>query len=1097
MNPLAFLRRLAKPLALGNQGALVAVILVVLSSITWLKLSELQGVLGQWPTADSPEFIKIKDIASQLSWLLLMALAVALGGLVWLMRRITQKIGAEPSHLVRVTRDIVSGNLQPKMRLAPDDQTSALAHIQLMVNNLRNNQAKTQQQRWRDQGLALIHETVLNELTPRELARQLCHKLAEHLEVPACAIYEFGFLVQEDSMVQRRTLKRLSSSTRETFRFPEHLRLSADLLKSALSPGRLLKMKDIPLACLQEIEGTQDEPKRHYLMVPFQFENEVRGLLVFQAHKPLPDGVAELMLPGAAAIGVALESAQSRDNMFASLLDSHHLANQLQENQLQLQQSQASLEEKIHYTNGIFDAMQSGLLVLDSAARIQDCNPALLSLSGQAREALMGRHCSELFEHDEATLEVFMQDLGERLQNLSDTSPYEAESLLQGMPLGCIRIDSELRVSMINTRALSMLGHLKEELLGRPLAQLIDGKSTSERLAQLLDRGAGQGSFGQLPLLGKEGEPHDLEVGLVRQRLNGRTQLLALLRSSTDLPWTVFCSSLLHRIRRDEEDDSLIARLIHRQKGSIPVRVTASFSAGRGEQAEQTVININDVSSLIHKNAQIQAQNRLLEKTMEVMQDGVLQIDRTGAVVAANPKSLELLGMRSEALVAGHQLHELLAADEADEVLLNWQPDHQSVVARQLMALDERRFWQRLLELPHPLMGVDSQGKLVYLNDHALVMLGRDRSEMLGQDLTSLVLQDDLPRLWFLQAAEGPADIGELSWQRSDGGTSNSRVHVEPLQFGENAGFLLCLGAAVEELKAQAMVARQNVEWQLSTEGDGSVPVLLTAAPLRDGEGLITGAVITIKDMRAIKEKEAENLKMVKKIEQSQRLDALGQLAAGVAHDFNNLLGVIQNHAELVEMKVGPDSKAARNLSAILQATTRARDIVIKLNGLGRAEARSEETVVQTFELAPVIEETQSLLQASLKGIEIVLEAQTLETARVELKGDSGSLQQVLVNLCVNASHAIGERRDGRILVQASRPAPGEVQVDVIDNGSGIPPETLPRIFEPFFTTKEVGKGTGLGLAMVRSIVTKMGGTIECSSEVGVGTTFSVKVPHV
>jgi len=115
----------------------------------------------------------------------------------------------------------------------------------------------------------------------------------------------------------------------------------------------------------------------------------------------------------------------------------------------------------------------------------------------------------------------------------------------------------------------------------------------------------------------------------------------------------------------------------------------------------------------------------------------------------------------------------------------------------------------------------------------------------------------------------------------------------------------------------------------------------------------------------------------------------------------------------------------------------------------------------------------------------------------VMLKGQSGSLQQVVVNLCVNGSHAIGERRDGRIVVETHCPEEGFVCIDVVDNGSGIPPEILPRIFEPFFTTKEVGKGTGLGLAMVRSIVTRMGGTIDCQSKVGEGTRFSLKLPCV
>jgi signal transduction histidine kinase len=135
-----------------------------------------------------------------------------------------------------------------------------------------------------------------------------------------------------------------------------------------------------------------------------------------------------------------------------------------------------------------------------------------------------------------------------------------------------------------------------------------------------------------------------------------------------------------------------------------------------------------------------------------------------------------------------------------------------------------------------------------------------------------------------------------------------------------------------------------NIDWMVLHKQESMlVPVVLTASPLVDPYNRLTGAVVTIKDMREIKEKEAENLRMVQKVEQSQRLDALGQLAAGVAHDFNNLLGVIQNHAELVEMKLGSETKAAKNLSAIMQATTRARDIVLKLNALGRERKRLED----------------------------------------------------------------------------------------------------------------------------------------------------------
>jgi signal transduction histidine kinase len=104
-------------------------------------------------------------------------------------------------------------------------------------------------------------------------------------------------------------------------------------------------------------------------------------------------------------------------------------------------------------------------------------------------------------------------------------------------------------------------------------------------------------------------------------------------------------------------------------------------------------------------------------------------------------------------------------------------------------------------------------------------------------------------------------------------------------------------------------------------------------------------------------------------------------------------------------------------------------------------------------------------------------------------------LQQVVVNLCVNGSHAIGERRDGLISVTLSCPSEKLVRIVVGDNGSGIPAAIVPRIFEPFFTTKEVGKGTGLGLSMARSIITQMGGTIECQTEEGKGSDFIIELP--
>ena len=213
--------------------------------------------------------------------------------------------------------------------------------------------------------------------------------------------------------------------------------------------------------------------------------------------------------------------------------------------------------------------------------------------------------------------------------------------------------------------------------------------------------------------------------------------------------------------------------------------------------------------------------------------------------------------------------------------------------------------------------------------------------------------------------------------------------------------------------------------------------------------------------------------------------------------------GNVSRAAEVVALSQSAASTALAELERQFDCQLFDRNgKLLKLNALGRERKRLEEDgsvhdeqeVLVPFELLPVIEETQGLLQATLKGIDILVDAKALDSG-VILRGQSGTLQQVIVNLCVNGSHAIGDRRDGLIKIKLDRPDASHVSIAVSDNGSGIPPEIMSRIFEPFFTTKEVGKGTGLGLAMVRSIITQMGGTIDCQSEPGQGTTFTISLP--
>jgi len=762
------------------------------------------------------------------------------------------------------------------------------------------------------------------------------------------------------------------------------------------------------------------------------------------------------------------------------------------------------------YVQDILANMHSGLVVVDRLGHIQDCNPALLKLTGFAREVLIGQPSHVLFEEDETRLFSIFKGYGQMLTRLGMEQPEAYRSLLSENLLGALLLDSEGRIHSVNHRFAQLLGYTTTELLGKTGRSLLpaDSPQALEVLEEMrqADESYYRSGVGQpLALLCKNGQPLEVEVSLINHRFMGEITTLALVRTERDLPWGVVNSTTLQKLMPGDEE-AMVARLRTLKGTHIPVRVTSSFLVDASGVPQQTVINVHDVSSLVNKSEEIRAQHQLLEMTMDAMQDGVLRIDREGRVISANPMALGLLGLQKSELSQQHA-YQVLPGELKGHDLAYWLPLSEDLLLQRLL-LDLKTDPELVQSLPIPLLFANRMGRLKWATPTACALLGLPTPPQTTSE-PYLLAEQTTRELMALKSAAGTGPQGQglpivdVSWRA--GNAPVMRLPTMLIQSSEvlNEELLVWLIPDLDALSAFLIRRAHNIEWTILQQPEGLlIPVILTASPLEDPYNRLTGAVLTIKDMRAIKEKEAENLKMVRKIEQSQRLDALGQLAAGVAHDFNNLLGVIQNHAELVEMKLGSETKAAKNLSAIMQATTRARDIVLKLNSLGRESKRLDEDgsvhdseEVQTlFELAPLIHETQSLLQASLKGIEISINIpQALEHLKV--KGQSGALQQVIVNLCVNGSHAIGDRRNGLITIEIAQPSASQVNVSVRDNGSGIPADVMPRIFEPFFTTKEVGKGTGLGLAMVRSIVTRMGGTIDCQSEIGQGTTFTLQLP--
>jgi len=239
---------------------------------------------------------------------------------------------------------------------------------------------------------------------------------------------------------------------------------------------------------------------------------------------------------------------------------------------------------------------------------------------------------------------------------------------------------------------------------------------------------------------------------------------------------------------------------------------------------------------------------------------------------------------------------------------------------------------------------------------------------------------------------------------------------------------------------------------------------------------------------KKVEERTRELTEMQTKLLQSEKLASLGKLAAGVAHEINNPLGAILIYSHLLLEEMPKNTPAYENLRKIVKETSRCKDIVKGLLEFARPKEpeMSPTDVNETVDRALAIMEKQALFQ----NIKINKEYGQLP----RIVADAAQLQQVFMNIILNAAEAMNGR--GTLTITSSLdPKKEQIRVAFKDTGHGIRPEDMPRLFEPFFTTKEVGKGTGLGLAISYSIIQKHKGTIEVSSQVGQGSTFTIILP--
>jgi PAS domain S-box-containing protein len=359
------------------------------------------------------------------------------------------------------------------------------------------------------------------------------------------------------------------------------------------------------------------------------------------------------------------------------------------------------------------------------------------------------------------------------------------------------------------------------------------------------------------------------------------------------------------------------------------------------------------------------------------------------------------------------------------------------------------------------IFGLDRSGRLAFTNSAGIRMLGWTHSELIGRDLHSLLA--------------------------GDGG-----------QFDDctDADCIVC--GALRRGRG-----RSAVETALRVRGGATVPVEASIAPLHENGGAV-GAVVVFQDITERKRIESERERLESQIRQAQKLESLGLLAGGIAHDFNNILVGILGNAFLALEQLPADSGAQSRIQKIISASQRASKMIQQI----RAYSGRLNCEITEIDLNTLIDETIDLVRTGFP--KSVCVAPELQPDLKPIPADGGQIQQVIMNLLINAAEALGER-GGTITVRTrdAEFSPEQVRTEfagqklaagrvvclhVEDDGPGMTPEVLARVFDPFFSKKQLGRG--LGLAAVRGIVQAHRGAIAIDSQAGRGTRITVVLPR-
>ena len=530
----------------------------------------------------------------------------------------------------------------------------------------------------------------------------------------------------------------------------------------------------------------------------------------------------------------------------------------------------------------------------------------------------------------------------------------------------------------------------------------------------------------------------------------------------------------------------------------LPVETRLNYVSEDGAIGDGIVVMLRDITERKRAEEEIRRARDSLATMFKTSPDAIIVVDALGYITAANDSVYDVYGYSPEELIGQH---------------VSMMPDDEESM-RQNIALVEQVFEQGIVR-GFETTRKHKDGHSIQVETSVALLRNPDGTPAGGisstRDITERKrLEDQLQRSrdYLEKIFMASPDAIVVADDQGYIMMVNDSVHdvygysPEELigQHGSiftprDEGILQQTMGVLEQLYEQGFV--HNVVNERLLKDGRTIWTESSYVLLRNQDGSVAGSVSSTRDI-------TERIRMEDQLRQSQKMEAIGTLAGGIAHDFNNILGAIIGYTELSQHESICDPRIKNNLEQVLKAADRARNLVRQI----LAFSRKTQSETKPLQMHLILKEALKLMRASIAA-NVAIETDMTDTGDVVL-ADATQIHQIIVNLCTNAAHAM--EREGGVMKITLKPVvlqsadmiaysdlqPGPyLQLSIRDTGVGIEPENLGRIFEPFFTTKDVGKGTGMGLAVVHGIVKSLKGDIKVYSDPGRGTVFHVLLPRL